>query len=241
LFIFYTGYYRIDCDPLHFIYQDPVNQGSSTPVLEAMAEKTLREFSSPQVENIRTGPTLQINAQDFELKPSLINMVQATSFSGKVYEDANAHLQNFLEIGATINIKNIPQDVVLLRLFPFSLTGKAKRWFYSSKEEVNTWEKCSKTFLAKFFPIGKTNALREKITNFQQLKGEATPEAWERLQGYIFDCPHHGMEDWLLLQGFYHGLTQRAREQLDATAGGSFLSLTTGEAEILLPLSAGSW
>jgi hypothetical protein len=167
LFIFYTGYYRIDCDPLHFIYQDPVNQGSSTPVLEAMAEKTLREFSSPQVENIHTGPTLQINAQDFELKPSLINMVQATSFSGKAYEDANAHLQNFLEIGATINIKNIPQDVVLLRLFPFSLTGKAKRWFYSSKEEVNTWEKCSKTFLAKFFPIGKTNALREKITNFQ--------------------------------------------------------------------------
>ena len=42
------------------------------------------------------------------------------------------------------------------------------------------------------------------------------------------------MEDWLLLQGFYHGLLQKAREQLDATAGGSFLSLTPRKAEILM-------
>jgi hypothetical protein len=33
------------------------------------------------------------------------------------------HLQNFLEIGSTISIKNIPMDTILLRLFPFSLTG----------------------------------------------------------------------------------------------------------------------
>jgi hypothetical protein len=42
------------------------------------------------------------------------------------------------------------------------------------------------------------------------------------------------MEDWLLMQGFYHGLTQRARKQLDATAGGSFMSLTLGKAEIFM-------
>jgi hypothetical protein len=42
-----------------------------------MAEKTLREFSAPSTENIRVGPTLT-NNHEFELKPSLINMVQAT-------------------------------------------------------------------------------------------------------------------------------------------------------------------
>ena len=42
------------------------------------------------------------------------------------------------------------------------------------------------------------------------------------------------MEDWLLMQGFYHGLTQKAHEQLDATAGGSFMSLTLGKAETLM-------
>jgi hypothetical protein len=34
---------------------------------------------------------------------------------------------------------------------------------------VSTWEKCSNAFLAKFFPLGKTNALQNKISGFQQL------------------------------------------------------------------------
>jgi hypothetical protein len=42
------------------------------------------------------------------------------------------------------------------------------------------------------------------------------------------------MEDWLLIQGFYNGLIQKSREQLDATARGSFMSLTLGKAKILL-------
>jgi hypothetical protein len=42
------------------------------------------------------------------------------------------------------------------------------------------------------------------------------------------------MEEWLLLQGFYHGLTQKSCEQLDATTGGSFMSLTLGKAEVLM-------
>jgi hypothetical protein len=42
------------------------------------------------------------------------------------------------------------------------------------------------------------------------------------------------MEEWLLMQGFYHGLTQKAREHLDATVEGSFLSLTFGKAKILM-------
>jgi hypothetical protein len=59
---------------------------------KAMAEKTLLEFSAPTVENIRTGPALETEDLEFELKPSLINMVQAIQFSGKVHEDANTHL-----------------------------------------------------------------------------------------------------------------------------------------------------
>jgi hypothetical protein len=42
------------------------------------------------------------------------------------------------------------------------------------------------------------------------------------------------MEKWLLMQGFYHGLTQKAREHLDATARGLFLSLIVGKAKTLM-------
>jgi hypothetical protein len=40
------------------------------------------------------------------------------------------------------------------------------------------------------------------------------------------------MEEWLLIQSFYHGLTQKSHEQLNATAGGSFISLTLGKAKV---------
>ena len=73
-----------------------------------------------------------------------------------------------------------------------------------------------------------------KKFNFQQQKGKTILEAWEHFQEYISDCPHHGMEDWLLMQSFYHGLTQKAHEQLDATAGGSFMLLTLRKAKTLL-------
>jgi hypothetical protein len=65
--------------------------------------------------------------------------------------------------------------------FPFSLLGKAKQWFYSNKEAVSTGEKCSNAFLAKLFPLGKTNALRNKISEFQQLMDETITEAWKHL------------------------------------------------------------
>jgi hypothetical protein len=42
------------------------------------------------------------------------------------------------------------------------------------------------------------------------------------------------MEDWLLMQTFYHRLTSSTRENMDAAAGGSFLSLTISKATALV-------
>ena len=112
--------------------------------------------------------------------------------------------------------------------------GKAKQWFYKDKEAVSTWSKCSTAFLAKFFPMGKTNALRERIVNFQQSQMEPILEAWERLQEYIQACPHHGMENWLVLQNFYNGLTPMSKGHLDTANGGAFLALTVNNAMVLI-------
>jgi hypothetical protein len=76
-------------------------------------------------------------------------------------------------------------DNIHLRLFPFSLLGKEKTWFYTNKDAFTTWNAYSNAFLAKYFPVGKTNALRNRISSFQQLQDETIPEAWERLQEYI--------------------------------------------------------
>ena len=74
-------------------------------------------------------------------------------------------LQNFPELCDTVVIRGVAADVIKLCLFSFSLLGKAKQWFYKEKD-IDTWAKCSKSFLAKFFPLGKTNALHRKISSF---------------------------------------------------------------------------
>jgi hypothetical protein len=118
-----------------------------------------------------------------------------------------------------------------------------KNWFYSNTEVVSTWEKGSNAFLTKFFPMGKTNALRNKISGFQQLMDETITKAWEHLQDYISACPHHGMEEWFIIQSFYHGLIHSAQEHIDVGAGGCFFTLNIKEARKLVEKMASnqSW
>jgi hypothetical protein len=61
-----------------------------TPESEAMANKTLHEFSDPTTTNIHTRPHTDVGENGFELKPALINMVKASQFCGKAHEDASA-------------------------------------------------------------------------------------------------------------------------------------------------------
>jgi hypothetical protein len=143
--------------------------------------RCINDFTALSTTNVRTGPEMNIRDGSFKLKLALRNMVQQSPFCGKASEDANAHLQHFLEICSTFTIQGVTQDVVHLCLFPFSLLGKSKHWFYSNKEVVPTGEKCSNAFLAMFFPLGKTSALRNKISRFQQLTNETITEAWECL------------------------------------------------------------
>ena len=117
-----------------------------------MAQKTLQEFSALSLENIPTGPRFAVEegASEFELKSSLINLVQATQFSGKAHKDASAHLQNFLEIGSTIHINGVDKDVILLCLFPFSLEGKRESGFTLIKITSTTGRTCQMPFYQSF-------------------------------------------------------------------------------------------
>jgi hypothetical protein len=130
------------------------------------AWRCINNFLAPSSANIRTGLETNIGDGNFELKSALINMVQQSPFCDKATEDGNAHLQYFLEICSIFTIRGVNQDAVRLHLFPFSLLGNAKQWFYSNKEVVSTLEKCSNAFLTKFFPLGKTNTLQNKISGF---------------------------------------------------------------------------
>jgi hypothetical protein len=72
---------------------------------------------------------------------------------------------------------------------------------------------------------------------------ETITEAWERMQDYIAACPHHGMEEWFIIQIFYHGLIRLAWEHIDVVAGGSFFTLNIEAAHKLVEKMASnqSW
>ena len=61
-----------------------------------MTQKTISEYSASWADYVAMGSQLNLGDATFELKPALINMVQANPFCGKPHEDANAHLQHFL-------------------------------------------------------------------------------------------------------------------------------------------------
>ena len=57
--------------------EDNLIRHNLIPDFEAMSDKALYEFSAPTMANIRTGPIVNVRDNGFELKPALINMVQA--------------------------------------------------------------------------------------------------------------------------------------------------------------------
>ena len=54
------------------------------------------------------------------------------------------------------------------------------------------------------------------------------------MQEYVTTCPHHGMEDLVLIYNFYHGLVPLHRSYLDVVAGGAFFSLNVTDAKALI-------
>jgi hypothetical protein len=111
---------------------------SCTSCYQRYGLEVTREFSVPAVANVPFGPAVNIGDKNFELRTEQITMVQASPFYGLPSEDANAHLAHFLELCDIIIIKDVTPEAIRLCLFPFSLVGKAKLWFYKDKEAVNT-------------------------------------------------------------------------------------------------------
>nr|GEY23484.1 reverse transcriptase domain-containing protein [Tanacetum cinerariifolium] len=70
----------------------------------------------------------EIAANNFELKHSLINLVQNKQFFGHDKEDPHTHICYFNKITSTMRVPNVPSSSIKLMLFPFSLEGAARIW-----------------------------------------------------------------------------------------------------------------
>ncbi len=74
--------------------------------------------------------------------------------------------------------------------------------------------------------------------NFNQLADETFTEAWEHYHGLMTDLLNVGMEDWEFTQGFYCGLSQEAKEHINALARGTVMLNTEKARAVFKKLSA---
>ncbi|KAK1402848.1 hypothetical protein POM88_002453 [Heracleum sosnowskyi] len=209
---------------------------------EPVAEtKALKDYSQPKINDIQSSIVRPaIAANTFEIKPGTIQMVQnSVQFGGAPTEDPNMHISNFIEICDTFKFNGVSEDAVKLRLFPFSLRDKAKGWLHSLPAgSITTWEDLAQKFLTKFFPMAKTAAIRNALTQFAQHSGETLCEAWECYKEMLRKCPHHGMPDWMVINCFYNGLGGQSRPMLDAASGGALWAKSYDEAYELIEMMA---
>nr|GEY76315.1 hypothetical protein [Tanacetum cinerariifolium] len=163
-----------------------------------------------------------INANNFELKQTLINLVQSNQFTGR--QDPHNHLRFFNKVTSTFRHPEVPNTTIKLLLFPFSLEGEARIWLDKEPPRSNlTWEDLVSKFINQFFPPSNTTYLRNEITNFLQKPNETFNEVWERFKDLLRQCPHHGFSELHQLDIFYNALNTNDQDALDSAAGGNFL------------------
>ena len=120
-----------------------------------------------------------INANDFELKPALITIVQQNQFAGHPTENPSEHLGRFMRIADSIKVSGVKPEVIQLQLFPFSLRDMAITWFNSlPQKSVNTWEELMRVYFNKFFISSLQSKQRREIINSKHGGDEDKHIAW---------------------------------------------------------------
>ena len=126
-----------------------------------------------------------INANDFELKPALITMVQQNQFAGHPTKNPSEHLGQFLRIADSNKMSGVKSEVIQLQLFPFSLRDVAITWFNSLPlESVNTWEELMRAYFNRFFIPSLQSKQRREFINSKHGGNEDRDIAWGEFAGY---------------------------------------------------------
>ncbi|GKC15990.1 hypothetical protein Tco_1012772, partial [Tanacetum coccineum] len=63
-----------------------------------------------------------VPADEFKIKPTLMDFVSNNPFYGFEEEDPHSHIRRFYQITRTLRLNQVPDDVVKLILFQFSLS-----------------------------------------------------------------------------------------------------------------------
>jgi len=95
---------------------------------------------------------------------------------------------------------------------------------------VTVW----KDYFWKFFPASGVAAIRKDIYGIRQQERENLHEYWKRFKKLCASCPHHQINEHILIQYFYEGLSIMDKQMIDAASGGSLVDKTPTNARQLI-------
>ncbi|XP_061374788.1 uncharacterized protein LOC133317011 [Gastrolobium bilobum] len=184
-------------------------------------------FNRPNSSIVRS----TVEANNFELKPSLISLVARAQYSAADEEDPHEFIDRFLMICDTTKHNGVPADAIRLRLFPFAVKGSALKWIERQPAiSISTWEDLSNKFFAHFFSMEKYNQLVNAITNFRQFEGESLCATWNRFQELIRKFPQWKGDNDRKVAIFFNGISPETRLVTNGAAGGSIRQSTSEQA-----------
>nr|GEU43323.1 reverse transcriptase domain-containing protein [Tanacetum cinerariifolium]GEV87004.1 reverse transcriptase domain-containing protein [Tanacetum cinerariifolium] len=169
-----------------------------------------------------------ILAEQFELKHSLINMMTMDQFFGLEKDNPHDHICWFNKITSTIKYKDVPNSVIKLILFPFSLVGASRRWLEKEpSRSIHTREDLVSKFINEFFPpqeqqisVMKSLIFNNGLMNRFMRHGIDTKISFvHALIMVLLNCTK--------LDTFYNVLNPADQDSLNAAAGGNLLEKCT--------------
>nr|GEV71632.1 reverse transcriptase domain-containing protein [Tanacetum cinerariifolium] len=78
---------------------------------------------------------MEINADHFEIKTNLLQLVQANLYHGFKRKTPHTHINNFKRITSTLKSTDVPNDVIKLMMFPYSLEEAARVWMNTNSRK----------------------------------------------------------------------------------------------------------
>lgn len=122
--------------------------------------RALRDYALPTVnKNLSGVRRLTVQANNFEIKSTIIQMVQNSQFCGLANEDPNAHIANFLEICDTFKSNGVTDDAIYQGYFRFLFGIKLKfGWICFLQDQSRLGQSWHKFFFQNSFPLPKLSS-----------------------------------------------------------------------------------
>ncbi|KAK8571963.1 hypothetical protein V6N13_047592 [Hibiscus sabdariffa] len=107
----------------------------------------------------------EFQAAHLELNPLMLDMLNSIGqFGGAPHEDARQHIRAFLEVCDCCRQQGVHEDVLKLKLFPYSLHDRARAWWIGLPVgSIGSWTDLCKSFLLQHNPPNMSTQLRNGV------------------------------------------------------------------------------